>query len=61
MRAQLPPPRLWSGDADGDRASEFQHAVESMDGDVNLSRPTLVGARAQPVTDNLLEPLLSAD
>ena len=49
-------PRLWSGDADGNRASEFQHAVERVDGDVHFGRPTFVRARAQPVTDDLLEP-----
>jgi len=44
VRAQLPPPRLWSGDAGGNRASKFQHAVEDMDRDVHLGRPTFVGA-----------------
>jgi len=56
VRAQLPSPRLWSGGADGDRASKLQHTVEGMDGDVHLGRPPLVRARAQPVTDDLLEP-----
>jgi hypothetical protein len=51
------PSTAWrSGDADGDRASQLQHAVERMDGNVHLVRPTLVRARAQPVTDDLLEP-----
>ncbi len=54
--AQLPQPRLGLGDADGDRASKLQHAVEGMDGDVHLGRPTLVRARAEPVPDHLLEP-----
>ncbi len=44
VRAQLPSPRLWSGDADGNRASELQHAVEDMDRDIHLGRPTFVGA-----------------
>ncbi len=42
MRAQLPQPRWRSGDADGDRASQVQHAVERVDSDVHLGRPTLV-------------------
>ena len=44
------------GDADGNWASQFQHLVESMDGDVRLGRTTLVCARAQPIADHLLEP-----
>jgi len=44
-----------SGDADGDRATQFQHTVEGMDGDVHLGRPTPVRARAQTVTDHLLD------
>jgi len=39
-----PRPRLWSGDADEDRASELQHAVERADGNVHLGRPTFVRA-----------------
>src|SRR3954447_19031995 len=50
------PPGLVLGDADADRASQFQHTVESMDGDVRLGRTTLVCARAQPIADHLLEP-----
>jgi len=34
-----PLPRLWSGDADGDRASKLQHTVKGMDGNVHLGRP----------------------
>src|SRR4051812_3546873 len=41
---QLPQPRLGSSNADIVRASELQHAVERMDGDVHLGRPTLVRA-----------------
>ena len=48
LRAQLPQPRLASGDADGDRASRSQHAVEDMDGDVHLEGLALVRARAHP-------------
>ncbi len=36
--------------------TQLQHTVESIDGDAHLGRPTLVRARAQPVTDDLLEP-----
>src|SRR5215207_7593388 len=53
---QLPQPRLGSSDADIVRASELQHAVKRMDGDVHLGRPTLVRARAQPVADHLFPP-----
>src|SRR3954470_23747794 len=42
-----------SGEADVARASQFQHAVEGMDGDVQLGRPTLIRMRAQPVADHL--------
>ena len=49
-------PARGSGDADGNRASQLQHAVERMDGNVHLGRATFVRARAQPVTDYLLEP-----
>src|SRR3954449_8672284 len=52
----LPLPRSGSCNADGLRASQLQHAVQSMDGNVHLGRPTLVRAAAQPVTDHLLEP-----
>src|SRR3712207_3298968 len=52
---QLPQPRLGSSGADIVRAPELQHAVERMDGDVHLGRPTLVRARAQPVADHPLE------
>lgn len=40
--AQLPPPRLWSGDADEARAPERQHEVEGMYNDGHLGRPTFV-------------------
>ncbi len=56
MRAQLPQPRLGSGDANGDRVAPFQHAVERMDGNHHLGRPAPVVAHAQPVADHLLEP-----
>ena len=36
--------------------SQLQHTVEGMDGDVHLGRPALVRARAQSITDHLLEP-----
>jgi len=39
-----PSPGCSSGDADGDRASKLQHAVERMDGDVHLGRPATVRA-----------------
>ena len=48
-----PSPGFASGNTDGDRASELHHTVERVDGDVHLGRPTLVRARAQPVTDGL--------
>ncbi len=54
MRRSLP--CLHSGDADGVRASQVRHAVERVDGDVHLSCPALVRARAQPVAGHLLEP-----
>lgn len=54
--AMNPLPRLGSGNADEDWASQLQHAVQSMDGDVQLGRATLVRARAQPVADQLFEP-----
>ena len=46
--AQLPQSRLGSGDADGDRASKLQHAVERVDGDVHLGRQAPVRAPAHP-------------
>src|SRR4051812_39897612 len=54
--AMDPYPVLGSCDADGLRASQLQHAVQDLDGDVHLSRPTLVRTRAQPVPDHALEP-----
>jgi hypothetical protein len=35
-----PSPGCGSGDTDGDRASQLQHTVERMDGDVHLGRPS---------------------
>src|SRR3954449_9587885 len=52
----LTPTRSGSGDADIARASQLQHAVEHVDRDVHLGRPTLVRTRAQPVPDHALEP-----
>ena len=43
-RAHSPLPRSGSCDADGLRASQLQHAVQRMDGNVHLGRPTLVRA-----------------
>ena len=34
----------------------LQHAIQGVDGNVHLGRPTLIRAAAQPVTDHLLEP-----
>ena len=48
-----PYPVLGLCDADGLRASPLQHAVQDLDGDVHLSRPTLLCARARspsPIT-----------
>ena len=53
----MPPPAPFgSGDAGVCRASQLQHAVEDVDGNVHLGRPTLVRVRAQPVADHLFEP-----
>src|SRR3954453_15346146 len=49
----LTPAPASSGDADVGRASQIQHAVEDMDGDVHLGRPTLIRMRAQPVANHL--------
>src|SRR4051812_6299228 len=51
-----PDPVLGSGDADGLRASQLQHAVQDMDRYVHLGGPTLVRTRAQPVPDHPLPP-----
>ncbi len=56
MGAVTPAPVRGLDDADGDRASQFQHTVEGMDGDVHFAHPAPVCARAQAVTDHLLEP-----
>src|SRR2546423_9091303 len=53
-RAQYLPRHLTLCDADRDRASELQHAVQDMDGDGNLSDTTLILAVAQPIADHLL-------
>jgi hypothetical protein len=42
----LPQPRLGSSDADIVRASELQHAVERMDGDVGVDGGTVAGRAA---------------
>src|SRR5215213_6452340 len=55
-RRTHPYPVLGSCDADGLRASQLQHAVQSMDGNLHLDHSTLVRAAAQPVTDHLFEP-----
>ncbi len=47
-----PNPRLRSGDADGVRASQLQHAVEDVNSDVDLGRPALVRVRVQAVADD---------
>ena len=52
-----PYPVLGSCDADGLRASQLEHAVQRMNGNVHLGCPTLIRAGAQPVTDHLLEPV----
>ncbi len=54
--AQLPQLCLASGNADGDRASQLQYAVEVVDSHMHLGGPALVRARAQPVTDYAIEP-----
>src|SRR3954447_22490623 len=50
----LTPTRAGSGEADVARASQVQHAIEDVGGDVHLGRPTLLRMRAQPVADHLL-------
>jgi hypothetical protein len=55
-RRTHPYPVLGSCDADGLRASQLQHAVEGVDGNLHLGRPTLIRARAQPVADHAFEP-----
>jgi hypothetical protein len=52
-RSHRPPSRPNSGDTDGDRASQLQHAVQDMDGDTNLGGTTLVLMKAQTVPDHL--------
>ena len=43
-----------SYDANGVWASQRQHAVQNMDGDANFCGATLVLAKTQPITDDLL-------
>ena len=43
-----PIPVWGSSDADGDRASKFQHTVERMDGHVHLGRSAPIRAGADP-------------
>src|SRR3954451_14121562 len=52
LRAHRPLPRPGSGDPDGLRASELQHAVEGVDIHVHFGPATPVDARAQPVADH---------
>src|SRR4051812_13530205 len=49
----LTPTRSGSGEADIARASQVQHTIEDVGGDVHLGRPTLIRVRAQPVADHL--------
>jgi hypothetical protein len=50
MGCEPPNLNLRSSDADGIRASEFQHPVQGMNGDTDLGCSTLILARVQPVT-----------
>ena len=43
-RRTYPYPVLGSCDADGLRTSQLQHAVQRMDGNLHLGRPTLIRA-----------------
>jgi len=45
-----PLPCRRSGDVDGIRAAEIEHAVENLDGDGDLSGLGLVGVKAQGIT-----------
>jgi hypothetical protein len=49
-----PSPHGWSGDADGVRTSEVEHAVEHRGGDGDLDSLRLIGMEAQRVADHLL-------
>src|SRR3954464_14706617 len=49
----LTPTPSGSGEADIARASQVQHTIEDVGGDVHLGRPTLIRMRAQPVADHL--------
>src|SRR5215210_7378535 len=51
--AALTPAPTCSGDADVVRASQVQHAVEHVAGNLHLGCPTLIRMRAQPVADHL--------
>ncbi len=48
VQAYSPQPRSGSGDAHRDRASQLQHTIERVDGDLHLGRPALVLVRAHP-------------
>jgi Resolvase, N terminal domain len=56
--ATSPYPHLASGNTDGDRASQLQHAVQDIDGDTNFGGATLVLMKARPIVDHLF---ISAD
>jgi len=45
---------LNSFDADGDRASQLQHAIQDPDGDGNFGGTTPIFAKAQAISDHLL-------
>jgi hypothetical protein len=51
-----PPHGFRLGDADGLRASELKHAVQGMNYNGGLSSATLVGPRAQRITDHSVQP-----
>lgn len=52
----LPQSDRGSGDLDGVRGSEIQHAIEDIDGHLHFGRPAFAGVRTQGVTDHPLEP-----
>src|SRR5271157_2860848 len=51
-------PHWLSSDTNGDRAPEFQHAVQGTDGDSYLGRPAAIRQRAESTADH---PLVSTD
>ena len=51
-----PYPASGLGCVDVVRASQVQHAIEHVDGNVHLGRPALIRMRAQPVADHLFPP-----